>query len=84
MVFLKPNSKSEAGLNMQGAHVYMRPLVMSDYADWARLRALSREHLVPWEPEWQRDELSKASFRRRVRHYQREAREDLGYAFGIF
>ena len=25
-----------------------------------------------------------ARFRRRVRHYQREAREDLGYAFLIF
>ena len=84
MVFLKPSAKNEFGLNLQGAHVFMRPLVMSDYADWARLRALSREHLVPWEPAWQRDELSKSSFRRRVRHYQREAREDLGYAFGIF
>ncbi len=84
MVFLKPSTKGEAGLNIQGEHVYMRPLVMSDYADWARLRALSREHLVPWEPEWQRDELSKSSFRRRIRHYQREAREDLGYAYGIF
>jgi ribosomal-protein-alanine N-acetyltransferase len=57
---------------------------MSDYAPWAELRARSREHLTPWEPLWQRDELTRSAFRRRVRHYQREAREDLGYAFLIF
>ena len=57
---------------------------MGDYAPWAELRAISRDHLTPWEPVWQRDELSRSSFRRRVRHYQREAREDLGYAFLIF
>src|SRR5690606_11202901 len=47
-------------------------------------RARSREHLTPWEPTWQRDELSRSAFRRRVRHYQREAREDTGYSFLIF
>ena len=38
----------------------------------------------PGSRVWQRDELSRSAFRRRVRHYQREAREDLGYAFLIF
>ena len=48
-------------------------------------RALSREHLTKWEPAWGGgDELSRNSFRRRVRHYAREASEDLGYAFAIF
>jgi ribosomal-protein-alanine N-acetyltransferase len=56
---------------------------MSDYPAWAELRARSREHLTPWEPLWQRDELTRSAFRRRVRHYQREAREDQGYAFLI-
>jgi ribosomal-protein-alanine N-acetyltransferase len=57
---------------------------MGDYAAWAELRALSRDHLTPWEPQWTRDELSRDAFRRRVRHYQRELREDLGYAFFLF
>lgn len=57
---------------------------MSDYAAWAELRAASRGHLTPWEPLWARDELSRNAFRRRIRHYSREAREDLGYAFFIF
>ena len=42
------------------------------------------EDLKPWEPEWRQDELWRSSYRRRIRHYQREAREDLGYAFGVF
>lgn len=57
---------------------------MGDYSAWAELRALSREHLKPWEPAWARDELTRSAFRRRLRHYQREAREDQGYAFMIF
>jgi ribosomal-protein-alanine N-acetyltransferase len=57
---------------------------MGDYVGWAELRARSRDHLTPWEPVWQRDELTRSAYRRRVRHYHREAREDLGYAFLIF
>jgi ribosomal-protein-alanine N-acetyltransferase len=57
---------------------------MSDYGPWAELRALSRAHLTPWEPAWPRDDLSKSAYRRRLRHYQREARDDLSYSFLIF
>ena len=31
---------------------------MGDYAAWAELRALSRQHLTVWEPQWARDELT--------------------------
>jgi len=31
-----------------------------------------------------RDELTRSSFRRRIRHYQRDLREESGYAFFIF
>lgn len=55
-----------------------------DYPAWAELRALSRTHLVPWEPVWAHDDLTRTAFRRRLRHYSREAREDHGYAFFIF
>jgi ribosomal-protein-alanine N-acetyltransferase len=57
---------------------------MSDYPAWVELRAASREFLTPWEPLWSNDELSRASFRRRVRHYLRDLREDVGYALFIF
>ena len=69
---------------LRGRSVWLRAPMLGDYSDWAELRAMSRDHLTPWEPQWQRDELSRGSYRRRVRHYQREARDDLGYAYLIF
>lgn len=70
--------------DIRGREVYLRQPVMSDYPAWAELRALSRQHLTIWEPQWSRDELARSAFRRRVRQYQREMRDDQGYAFLIF
>jgi [ribosomal protein S5]-alanine N-acetyltransferase len=69
---------------VRGREVYLRQPVMGDYAAWAELRALSRQHLTVWEPLWTRDELARSAFRRRLRQYQREMREDQGYAFLLF
>lgn len=74
----------EGALTIEGDGFFLRPFLLGDYSDWAELRALSRKHLQPWEPAWPSDDLSWAAYRRRVRHYQRESREDLGYAFGVF
>lgn len=84
MAFLRSTIGPEAAHVVHGRGVWLRPPVMNDYAPWAELRTLSRDHLTPWEPAWPRDELTRIAFRRRVRHYQREAREDLGYAFLLF
>jgi [ribosomal protein S5]-alanine N-acetyltransferase len=83
MAFLRGSVGTESYV-ARGAKVGLRPLTMTDYAAWSQLRAQSREHLVPWEPIWPRDELLKSAYRRRLRYYQREQREDLGYAFGVF
>ena len=69
---------------IHGQRVVLRHPSMSDYAAWAELRAMSRQHLTVWEPQWSRDELTRSAYRRRLRQYQRELREDLGYAFLIF
>jgi ribosomal-protein-alanine N-acetyltransferase len=84
MAFLRSSIGQDSGLLVRGQGVWLRPPMMADYAPWAELRARSREHLTRWEPLWQRDELARSAYRRRVRHYQREAREDLGYSFLIF
>ncbi len=84
MAFLRAGLAQEVPLVVRGNGLTLRPPVMSDYTQWAEIRARSREHLVRWEPEWPRDELTRSAFRRRLRHYAREAREDLGYAFLIF
>lgn len=83
MAFLRAGNSSEWAV-IQGRGVWLRPPLMNDYAPWAELRTLSRAHLTPWEPAWPRDDLTKSAYRRRVKHYQREARDDLGYAFLIF
>ena len=84
MALLGSSSGYDAAPIVRGRGVVLRMAQVSDYPAWAELRAASREHLMPWEPQWSRDELTRTSFRRRVRHYQREAREDVGYAFLIF
>jgi [ribosomal protein S5]-alanine N-acetyltransferase len=84
MAFLRPSSALDVDLDIQGARVYLRPPTMSDFQMWFEVRAASRAHLTPWEPQWSRDELTRAAFRRRVRHYQAEQYEDLGYAFFMF
>lgn len=69
---------------IKGQHVYLRYPRVADFFAWARLRAESRAFLTPWEPAWSSDELSKGAFRRRLRRYQREARQDSAYAFFVF
>jgi ribosomal-protein-alanine N-acetyltransferase len=69
---------------LHGGGVYLRAPQLSDWAQWARLRAESRDFLVPWEPTWSADALTRAAFRRRLRRYYRDAREETGYAFFIF
>jgi [ribosomal protein S5]-alanine N-acetyltransferase len=82
VAFLRTNIGPET-CTVRGARTGLRPLLMSDFSAWAELRELSRDHLTPYEPTWLHDELKKNSYRRRVRHYQREQRDDLGYAFAI-
>jgi [ribosomal protein S5]-alanine N-acetyltransferase len=84
MAFLRSQSPLDGEAEIHGARVVLRHPAMGDYGPWAELRALSRQHLTVWEPAWARDELSRSAFRRRLRQYQRELRDDQGYAFFLF
>jgi len=84
MALLRATSPSDFGPVIESERVMLRTPQMSDYLAWAELRASSREFLMPWEPLWATDELSRASFRRRVRHYLRDLREDVGYALFVY
>ncbi len=84
MAFLRPSLVHEPVPFARGAGVALRVPSPSDYVAWATLRAASRAHLVPVEPQWSHDELSRTSYRHRLRRYQRDIKEDLGYAFFIF
>lgn len=84
MALLRTASPSDLGPHIEAERIVLRTPQMADYPAWAELRAASRDFLTPWEPLWASDELSRASFRRRVRHYLRDLREDIGYALFIF
>lgn len=83
MAFLRSTFDSEIRPAVRAEGLVLRFPRTSDYAAWAALRAQSRAHLVPWEPQWADDELSKSAFKMRLRHYERELREQLGFAFFV-
>ncbi len=64
--------------------VSLRLPAVSDYAAWVNERSESHAFLKPWEPTWSAEDLTRASFKRRVRRVQREAAEQTGFAFLIF
>ncbi len=49
----------------------LRQPQLSDYRDWSSLREQSADFLVPWEPQWASDHLSRKGFTNRVYWAQR-------------
>ena len=49
----------------------LRPPVHADFTAWTSLRDESRGFLVPWEPSWSADHLTRRSFTNRVYWVQR-------------
>ena len=84
MAFFRSVSFSDSVPAIAGAGVALRMPQGSDYAEWAALREASRDFLVPWEPTWPDDDLTRGAFRRRLKRYADDQRSDLAYAFLIF
>ena len=72
------------GMPIVGDGVYLRPSELRDYAEWADLREQSRAFLTPWEPVWPADDLTRTSFRYRVRRHAEEMARDEAYSFFVF
>ncbi|HWA68784.1 MAG TPA: GNAT family protein [Rhizomicrobium sp.] len=68
---------------IRGQGIYLRYPRIADYPVWAKLRGESREFLMPWEPVWTDDELTRGAFRRRIKRYQKETRLDSAYVFFV-
>jgi [ribosomal protein S5]-alanine N-acetyltransferase len=84
MTFFRTVSFTEPALTVTGERVTLRIPQMNDFEEWAALREASRDFLVPWEPTWPADDLSRASFRRRLKRYAEDQRNDLAYPYFIF
>jgi len=64
-------------------NLILRAPLAGDYSAWANLRMESREFLTPWEPVWTEDDLTRASFRLRVKRAAREIATDEAYSLFI-
>ncbi len=53
-------------LRIETERLTLRPPMHSDFGPWTALRADSEDYLVPWEPTWAADHLSRKSFTNRV------------------
>jgi ribosomal-protein-alanine N-acetyltransferase len=84
MAFFRTVNFSDQLPAISGDHVLLRAPQMADYSEWSALREASREFLTPWEPTWPSDDLSRASYRRRIKRYTEDQRSDLAYPFFIF
>ncbi len=58
-------------LKLETERLSLRPPTHSDFRDWAALRRQSMDYLVPWEPSWSPDHLSRKAFTNRVYWAQR-------------
>jgi ribosomal-protein-alanine N-acetyltransferase len=83
MAFLRASTPLESPV-ISGEGLFLRTPSLADYTPWSDLRAESRAFLTPWEPTWPADDLTRTAFRRRVRRYHAEIREDRAYPFFIF
>ena len=62
-------NRTQDVFRIEGERVFLRHPVIGDFAEWSRLRAASRTFLEPWEPRWSDDDLTRGSFRYRIRRY---------------
>ena len=81
-----PSSRPRLPLDTQliGPRLMLRMGSCDDWKDWREMRELSRDYLVPWEPQWPADALSYSFFCSMLRRQWREWRSGKAYAFAIF
>lgn len=84
MAFLRSPFAADPPPTLRDGHAVIRVPDMSDYEQWARLRAESRDFLTPWEPTWPANDLTRTAFRGRIRQYWRDIDEDAAYPYFIF
>lgn len=75
---------SDGARRIDGEGVYLRAPEPRDYQEWADVRGASRDFLTPWEPTWTQDELTRGSYRYKLRRYAEDARDDRAHALFVF
>lgn len=83
MAFLGRDS-DDPPRRIDGAGVVLRHPEAKHYLAWAQVREASRTFLQPWEPLWGADDLTRESFRARLRRYDDDARAGRSFPFFVF
>ncbi len=83
MIFWASASQEKSPV-LEGQGIVMRLPVLDDFQQWSDLRHQSQIFLQPWEPVWTENELTKSSFRRRVKFYEKQRLEGGSFCFLIF
>lgn len=68
---------------LEGFRIVLRPPCLSDYSQWASVRAKNKNFLTPYEPEWAEDFLTKDFFLRRLERQKKERKAHRGAFFLI-
>lgn len=84
MAFFRTFNVTDLVPTIAGDGVVLRAPQMLDHAAWAALREQSRDFLIPWEPIWPEDDLTRSAFRRRLKRYAEDMRADQAYPFFLF
>jgi ribosomal-protein-alanine N-acetyltransferase len=81
MLFLHRNGNQR---QIEGDGLILRAPIFDDFPAWQALRAESAAFLIPWEPRWPVDDLTRSGYKRRLRRYQLEARNLTGLTWFVF
>ena len=84
MAFLRSPFAPDLPPVLKGERILLRTPDTSDHEPWAALRLASRDFLLPWEPQWPANDLTRPAFRARVKRYWRDIGDDTAYPFFIF
>jgi len=84
MALFRFHKSPAAAPAIRADNLYLRAPEAGDFEAWAKLRALSRDFLTPWEPVWPADDLTRPAFRRRLRRQAEEIDRDETYPFFLF
>jgi [ribosomal protein S5]-alanine N-acetyltransferase len=75
---------ADMGVRLDGARIILRMPDVTDWQAYTKLRALSADFLMPWEPLWPDDAVTQNFYMRQWRRYARRWVQDREYAFLIF
>jgi ribosomal-protein-alanine N-acetyltransferase len=71
-------------VRLESSRVFIRPPLLEDWPQWARVRSRNRNHLTPFEPKWPDRALDKDYWAEHIARQTKYWQEGRGYYFLVF